>query len=217
MTKNKNPTPIALNAQVLINCQQYSGGSCQGGNPGDVYQDIFDKGIPDSSCEQYVAANGDMKCTAKEICKDCTWPPCPAGQNCDDKCWAVQHKTYYAKNYYQIFGAIKMKADIAMNGPISCGVHASPEFEAYTGGIFRQKDIWPQLNHEISVVGWGVDEKGEEYWIGRNSWGTYWGENGFFRVAVGSDDNIGIEEDCSAGIPSFTHHGDESSKDLFIQ
>ena len=50
-----------------------------------------------------------------------------------------------------------------------------------TGGIYSEKKFIYSLNHEIAVVGWGFDDKTmTEYWIGRNSWGTYWGESGFF-------------------------------------
>merc|ERR1711957_217942 len=58
------------------------------------------------------------------------------------------------------------------------------------------------INHEISVVGYGKTYTGEEYWVGRNSWGTYWGEAGFFRMAM-YEDNLGIEKDCLAGIPTY--------------
>ena len=53
MLGDKNPTPVALNAQAIVNCE--AGGSCEGGNPGDVYAFANAMGIPDSSCEQYVA------------------------------------------------------------------------------------------------------------------------------------------------------------------
>jgi len=201
---NKNPTPVGLDAQVIVNCN--AGGSCEGGNPGGVYEFAYSQGIPDSSCEQYVAKDPSTdRCGAIDKCKDCTWPPCPVGETCQDKCWAVEHKNYYAKHYYSLSGKSQMKAELYKNGPISCGVYATDKFEAYTGGIYKEYHIFPSINHEIAVVGWGVDESsGDEYWIGRNSWGTYWGENGFFKMSMKAHEDLGITSDCTAGTPSFT-------------
>ena len=66
-----------------------------------------------------------------------------------------------------------MKKEIYKRGPIACTMDVTLKFEHYDGGIYSQKLKGPpQLNHEISVLGWSVDEAtGKEYWIGRNSWG----------------------------------------------
>jgi len=205
---DKNPTPVGLDAQVIVNCG--AGGSCEGGNPGGVYEFAYKQGIPHSSCEQYVAKDPkSFNCEAIDKCKDCTWPPCPEGETCQDKCWAVDYKKYYASNYYSLSGADKMKAEIYKNGPISCGIEVTDKFEDYESGIYSEYKLFPMINHEIAVVGWGVDEKtNEEYWIGRNSWGTYWGEMGFFKMATGRH-GLGIESDCTAGIPSFKKADEE--------
>jgi len=77
-----------------------------------------------------------------------------------------------------------MQAEILARGPIACGIDGTSGFIAYTGGIYSETVTNPVLNHEISVVGWG-NENGVNYWIGRNSWGSWWGEWGYFRIVMG--------------------------------
>jgi hypothetical protein len=67
--------------------------------------------------------------------------------------------------------------------------------ESYSGGVnmYDHDDIndgecHPYVfNHAIQLNGWGTDENGTDYWIGRNSWGTYWGEL-CWHVRVLNDD-----------------------------
>lgn len=129
----------------------------------------------------------------------------------------TNYKKYYVSDYYSLSGADKMKAEIYQNGPISCGMDVTDNFENnYTGGIYSEKKLFPVINHEISILGWGFDDASQtEYWIGRNSWGTYWGEKGYFRIKMHSD-NLAIENDCTAGIPTFTKHGSADSLLEFI-
>lgn len=92
-----------------------------------------------------------------------------------------------------------MMQEIYQRGPIACGIAVPPGFLNYTGGIYEDKTGADDIDHEVSVVGWGV-ENGVKYWLVRNSWGSYWGENGFFRVVRGVN-NIAIETDCAWATP----------------
>lgn len=93
--------------------------------------------------------------------------------------------------------------EIYQRGPIACSIGATPELHNYTGGIFEDKTVFPNsTNHAVSVVGYGV-ENGVKYWLVRNSWGTSWGEDGFFRIVRGTN-NILIESHCSWATPKDT-------------
>jgi len=61
----------------------------------------------------------------------------------------------------------------------------------YDGGIYEDTTGDIDYDHDISIVGWG-EENGKKYWFVRNSWGEYWGINGFFKIIRGVN-NLGIE------------------------
>ncbi|TYZ57012.1 hypothetical protein PybrP1_003278 [[Pythium] brassicae (nom. inval.)] len=193
--RNASWPEIALSPQVLINC--HGGGTCQGGNPGFVYEYAHQHGIPDQTCQAYQAKN--LACDQLAVCDTC-WPS--NSSFTPGTCVPVKTFTkYYVSEYGSVSGANRMKAEIYKRGPIGCGVHATDKFEAYRGGIYEENIWFPMINHEISVAGWGFDDETQtEYWIGRNSWGTYWGENGWFRIKM-HHNNLGIEQDCDWGVP----------------
>lgn len=88
-------------------------------------------------------------------------------------CTAVRdYQRLVVSEHGGVKGARKMKAEIYKRGPISCSIDATEELDAFVGdGIFVQHKPQPQLNHVVSVVGWGVED-GVDFWIVRNSWGA---------------------------------------------
>jgi C1A family cysteine protease len=42
------------------------------------------------------------------------------------------------------------------------------------------------VDHAVTMIGYGYED-GIEYWIAKNSWGCDWGEEGFFRIALGNN------------------------------
>ena len=189
---------IDLSPQVLVDCVAGNDTQgCSGGDPTAAYSWIASNGVTDETCQAYTARDGP--CDAFHRCQTCD-PPGPGSKGCYPVP-APAARVYRVEQHGQVAGEKKMMAEIFARGPIACGLCVTPEFEAYTGGIFRDATGCVEQDHEISIAGYGVDAAtGVKYWIGRNSWGTYWGEGGWFRIVRG-EDNLGVEDACDWAVP----------------
>lgn len=68
------------------------------------------------------------------------------------------------------------------NQPVSVSVEASGRaFMFYAGGVFAG-ECGTNLDHAVTVVGYGTSREGNKYWLIKNSWGSQWGEQGYIRI-----------------------------------
>merc|ERR1712216_871918 len=176
--------------QHLLNCG--TAGSCNGGDEGAAYQWILKNGhIATETSQPYLACSRDSKegfCPALNL--SCT--PLNTARICggftqeSGPCVGLSHYPNISiSEHGHVRGRDAMMKEIYHRGPVACGIASDPLLN-YESGIFT-KPAWPwQVDHTISVVGWGTDNDTGKYWIVRNSWGEFWGEYGYVRVAFGA-------------------------------
>eukprot|EP00882_Tetradesmus_deserticola_P001926 GHRQ01002065.1.p1 GENE.GHRQ01002065.1~~GHRQ01002065.1.p1 ORF type:complete len:548 (+),score=226.91 GHRQ01002065.1:231-1874(+) len=208
---------VMLGRQTLLNCAAFLGygDGCNGGEPLDVFKYMAEEGLPDESCMHYQATDhmvfkkkGHTQCPKVGKCMNCM----PTGEGVEDfKCWAVKHPiTYTLTSYGKLdAGEEAMQQEILAKGPIVCGIACPEEFvykyhSAKHGGVYIDKTGDTELDHDVEVVGWGEEEDGLKYWLVRNSWGSYWGSLGFFKLQRGVN-ALQIESgDCWYANPEYS-------------
>ena len=200
-------------------------GSCAtGGSSAGVYRWVERfGGVPAAGCFPYLATDG-LGCAPDTICRNCMpsnedgsetecWAvpgdaPLDAACCGDDTCAVSPYPRIAVAAYGKLPGAFDvgaaaaaeaMRAEIARAGPITCNVDATT-YLRYRAGLVPASPVGDRrandTDHVIEVVGWGESDELGAYWEIRNSWGEYWGDNGFAKVRRGVNDGL-IEAHCT--------------------
>jgi C1A family cysteine protease len=91
-----------------------------------------------------------------------------------------------------------IKEHISTRGAVSACFIVFQDFYSYASGVYRKVSGAQVGGHCVSLVGY---DDAQRCWIGKNSWGTGWGESGFFRIGYGQ---CGIDTWDVRGIDALT-------------
>ncbi|CAK5091198.1 unnamed protein product [Meloidogyne enterolobii] len=75
---------------------------------------------------------------------------------------------------------------------------------SYRSGVYFRTTNQRVGYHAVRVLGWGTQTCGSQkidFWIAANSWGTNWGEAGFFKIRRGVNEVEFEKSEISYGIP----------------
>lgn len=196
--RNGSAPDYLIAVQTIVYCVPHG---CWGGDPDDVHAYIYNNDIGPDSCQNYVAQGSGGECAPARRCENCIGVPDVT--NCHP---ITKFPKFGVAEYGNVLGVEQMKAEIFARGPIACGVDSSP-LDAFGYGpnrstVFTGGAGMLAIDHEIAVVGFGYDPTQQvDYWVIRNSWGEFWGVDGYFRLKMG-DNQLNIEgAPCAWAVP----------------
>jgi len=156
---------VNLSEQWLVSCNQ-SGWGCDGG----WYAHSYHGWSTDPCGGTGAVLESDFPYQANDgVCS------CPYPHHYLIDSWA------YIGGSGSVAGVDEMKRAILEYGPISVSVYVNGPFQGYDHGIFNYCTNG-EINHSVVLVGWDDSQGQNGIWIMRNSWGPWWGEDGYMRI-----------------------------------
>ena len=153
---------IDLSEEQLVECAtgvQYGSHGCSGGQMEGAFKYLIQNGQCALSSYPYTSGNGKSG-----SCKSCS---------------EIAH--FSSCSDVKPNDQISLKGAVAKQ-PVAVAIEADTRyFQSYAGGILDSASCGTNLDHGVLIVGYG-EENGEKYWILKNSWGSSWGEQGYFRI-----------------------------------
>jgi C1A family cysteine protease len=163
--ENTPGVDLNLSEQVLISCGSSGGndaGSCSGGYISYASDYIRNTGLPLETCYPYTGGDG----------------------SCGSACSSYQTSTYqivswgYVTTTSPTVSAIREA--LVSYGPLVTTMDVYDDFFSYSSGVYTHTTGDYAGGHAVLIVGYS---DAGQYFIVKNSWGTSWGESGYFKIA----------------------------------
>ncbi len=151
---------LNLAEQILVSCS--GAGDCNGGYINGAADFMRNVGLPLESCYPYTAANG----------------------TCSNACANYQSSSYKIQSWNWVTTTSNttvdsLKSAVYTYGPLLTTMDVYADFFYYHSGVYTYTSGTYQGGHAVLIVGY--DDAGQ-YFIVKNSWGTGWGESGYFKI-----------------------------------
>jgi len=181
-------------------------------------------GIPLDSCIPWVPEAAEdarrKRFAALKSCQKDLGSPSPSCKTLQEQCAVCDTNASHLNTNVFVNGAGQhrlldvesIKQDIWLNGPVSAAFQVFADFQynstgvpafQSTGEVYIYDGAAESVGfHAVSIVGWGeksvlLPNQGPvtvPYWIVRNSWGTDWGDMGYWLHAMqNSRQNINVD------------------------
>lgn len=161
--------------------------SCNGWWPQYAFDAYRDTGVADEAC--YTYASGLVKKDCSGLCAD----------------WAS--RVTRITGYTVLTGKPgDMKTWVSTKGPVSACMVVYDDFFKYKSGVYKHVSGGQAGGHCVTIVGYSDTER---CWICKNSWGTGWGDSGFFKIAYGE---CGIDTWLNHGVNAIRSWGWQSNR-----
>jgi C1A family cysteine protease len=164
---NKPGFNLDLSEQTILSCSGC--GDCDnGGTTSCASNYILNKGLPYETCFPYTAT--ESTCAIKSSCTT----------RFKIRSWTF--KTGSTPSVSALETALK-------SGPLVVGMNLYTDFYTYNSnsGVYSHGAGVLDGYHYVLLIGYN---KAGQFFIGKNSWGTGWGEAGYFRIAYSQVTNV---------------------------
>lgn len=162
--KKKYGYDLNLSVQELVDCATsgiYNNFGCQGGYVRNALNFIRDRGSSLESKYPYTARDG--------------------------KCRNLSSYSYKIRQVIPVKNKSLVELLRALSqGPVGVSIYVANDFYDYKSGIYNHKagcKGQTSVNHAVVAVGYDLNSA-KPHIIFKNSWGTNFGENGYFRMSM---------------------------------